>query len=124
MPIEMFKLSRGWWYAANHDVAFTKVYSSQKDGVLMITIAFRFNEQMTAEQARSKAALEAKLVARRNRKNTTGKARLEKDALLEEEEETRRKMMDRMKQEAEDKQKQAAADSNKQVKKLLRNNGN
>lgn len=90
----------------------------------MITIAFRFNEQMTAEQARSKAALEAKLVARRNRKNTTGKARLEKDALLEEEEETRRKMMDRMKQEAEDKQKQAAADSNKQVKKLLRNNGN
>ena len=59
---------------------------------------------MKKEQERSNAALEAKLAARRNRKAATGKAQLEKNELLEEE--NRRKMMEKIQKEAEEKQSQ------------------
>ena len=61
---------------------------------------------MKKEQQRSNAALEAKLAARRNLKAVAGKAQLEKNELLKEEEENRRKMIEKMQKEAKEKQSQ------------------
>ena len=73
---------------------------------------------MKKEQERSNAALEAKLAARRNRKAATGKAQLEKNELLEEEE-NRRKMMEKIQKEAEEKQSQEKRGDQKVLRLLI-----
>ena len=74
---------------------------------------------MKKEQERSNAALEAKLAARRNRRGATGKAQLEKSELLEQEEENRKKIMERMQKDAEEKR-SAVKSGNQQVSDIIK----
>ena len=56
---------------------------------------------MKQEQEKAQAALQAKLEARRNRKQASSKARLEKDNLLDDEELRRQELYRKMQDEVE-----------------------
>lgn len=75
----------------------------------------KYDLSLKDEQARSQAALKAKLEARRNKKRAVEMARLEKDMVLEGEEAQKRELLDEMKEESRSKGQGADGDEEQGV---------